>query len=277
MKAPLVTIVLPYHNREAYIGDALDSLAAQSYPYIELILADDASDDGGNYRIKNALKRSGRRYIRFQRVKTKRYVGVAKIVNAAMEKASGIFVGILFAEDRFQPERIERMIGLMRELRARIAFADCKPIDTHGRAIAGPLLESIERMQGDWIYERSLSLAAIDQNPTLCAGNLMMRKTMWEELGGMRYHRPCCEWDLFLRATLICEPLYVPNAPYELRLLGKSLARLDANPNERRKLLTSFQKAIEKGRFENAKVAEHRAEIQRRIDRALRAGTMPIE
>lgn len=41
----LVSIVIPTHNRADIVGETIDSVFAQSYPLIELIVVDDHSSD----------------------------------------------------------------------------------------------------------------------------------------------------------------------------------------------------------------------------------------
>src|SRR4051812_46356276 len=43
--APLVTVVIPCYNQGHYLADALNSVAAQTYPHIETIVVDDGSTD----------------------------------------------------------------------------------------------------------------------------------------------------------------------------------------------------------------------------------------
>ncbi|MBK8519921.1 MAG: glycosyltransferase family 2 protein [Chitinophagaceae bacterium] len=42
---PLVTIAIPTYNNERYIADAITSAMAQDYPNLEILIADDASED----------------------------------------------------------------------------------------------------------------------------------------------------------------------------------------------------------------------------------------
>jgi len=44
-EAPKVTVVIPVYNREKYIGDAIDSILAQTFTHFELLVIDDGSTD----------------------------------------------------------------------------------------------------------------------------------------------------------------------------------------------------------------------------------------
>jgi CDP-glycerol glycerophosphotransferase len=46
-KRPLISVVVPFHNNEGDLGACLDSIAAQSYDQLEVIMVDDGSTDGG--------------------------------------------------------------------------------------------------------------------------------------------------------------------------------------------------------------------------------------
>ena len=44
--APKVVIGLPVHNSERFLPETLESIAAQDYPNLEMVISDDASSDG---------------------------------------------------------------------------------------------------------------------------------------------------------------------------------------------------------------------------------------
>ena len=46
MDMPLISVIIPVYKAEAYLEECLDSVLAQEYPSLELILVDDGSPDG---------------------------------------------------------------------------------------------------------------------------------------------------------------------------------------------------------------------------------------
>ena len=54
-KRPLISVVVPFHNNEPDLAVCLDSIAAQSYDQLEVIMVDDGSTDGSAAIAKAAV------------------------------------------------------------------------------------------------------------------------------------------------------------------------------------------------------------------------------
>ena len=94
--APLVSIVVPSFNGAPWLREALDSLLAQTYPNIEILLLDDASTDDTP---AIAAEYEGRiRYIR-----QPQNMGIYDNVNVGIAEAKGELIATYHADDIYLP------------------------------------------------------------------------------------------------------------------------------------------------------------------------------
>lgn len=98
---PRVSVLIPTWNRERYLGQAIESVLAQTYRDFEVIVVDDGSTDG-----TAALVR---------RYETVRYVyqphsGIPAARNRALEEARGELIAWLDSDDMYEPEKLERQV-----------------------------------------------------------------------------------------------------------------------------------------------------------------------
>lgn len=105
----LVSIIMPAYNAEKYIADAIKSVLEQTYPYFELIIVDDASQD----RTVEIVSSFNDERIKLIRHKTNQGPGGAR--NTALEVAKGKWMTILDADDQYIPNRLEVLVRAARE------------------------------------------------------------------------------------------------------------------------------------------------------------------
>ena len=106
--APTVSVVMPVYNTEAYLGDALDSILAQTFTDWELICVDDGSSDCS----LDVLRRYERADPRI-RVVSRPYSGVARARNDGMALARGRYIAAMDSDDVALPERLRRQVDYM--------------------------------------------------------------------------------------------------------------------------------------------------------------------
>jgi glycosyltransferase involved in cell wall biosynthesis len=125
----LVTVMIGVYNAETYVAEAIESVLAQSYSPIELIVVDDGSDDRTGEVV--ALYRQAVRFVAQERG------GIGAARNKAADLARGDFLAFLDADDRFVADKIERQLD---------AFAADPSLDVvygHVREFISPDLDSV--------------------------------------------------------------------------------------------------------------------------------------
>ena len=114
-----VSIIVPVYNAESYLAQTLDSLAAQTYPEIEVILVDDGSTDGSAEICKERAVIDGRfRYYREENS------GPSATRNKGISYASGDYIGFCDSDDRIDPEMYRTMVDSLERHSADIALCD---------------------------------------------------------------------------------------------------------------------------------------------------------
>ena len=96
---PLVSVVIPTYNYGAYVGQAIDSALAQTYPHVEVVVVDDGSTDDTPAR----LAAYGDRI----RVVSQANQGLSAARNAGIAAARGEYVALLDSDDAFHPRKLE--------------------------------------------------------------------------------------------------------------------------------------------------------------------------
>ena len=109
MSRPLVSIIIPVHNVEKYIGTCLQSMIYQTYSDLELWIVDDACTD-------NTMKTIAQfQDPRIQIVHNQTNLGLAASVNKAIRQAKGKYIARMDGDDISQPTRIERQVQFLEQ------------------------------------------------------------------------------------------------------------------------------------------------------------------
>ncbi|MGN2671730.1 glycosyltransferase family 2 protein [Aliivibrio fischeri] len=101
-----VSVVIPVYNRSNVIGNTLNSVAAQTYKNIEVIIVDDCSND--SHELKNKLENYDLD-INYIRHETNLYGGAAR--NTGIKAAKGEYIAFLDSDDIWDSKKLETCIN----------------------------------------------------------------------------------------------------------------------------------------------------------------------
>jgi glycosyltransferase involved in cell wall biosynthesis len=128
---PLVSVLMVNYNYGHFIGEAIESVLAQTYRHFELIICDDGSTDNSREVISSYAARD-------KRIKTifKANGRVAAALNATYRASTGAIITMLDADDLFLPHKIERVVQrLAAGGRVGMVFNILTKIDGEGREV----------------------------------------------------------------------------------------------------------------------------------------------
>jgi glycosyltransferase involved in cell wall biosynthesis len=200
---PTVSAIIPTFNRGHVVGEAVESVLAQTFPDFELIIVDDGSLDNTAERIA-AFKDSRIRYIRQSNA------GVAAARNRGAVEAHGRMLSFLDSDDLWKPEKLAREVGFLNaHPEVHAVFSDLEE-----RFLEGSTIPSFARQSpclGKWIGDRSfpdgvivpqreaylMLLNEVPLKPTA----FTIRKDVFDQLGGgyEKEWEPSEDWEFFLR------------------------------------------------------------------------------
>lgn len=125
---PRVSLVVPVYNAEDYIAEAIESVLAQSYSDVELIVVDDGSSDG-SFEIINA-------YANRCTVISQENRGQSAALNTGWQMSTGDILGYLSADDKLESRAVERLVSAWKVApEAVMVYPDYWLIDESSRSI----------------------------------------------------------------------------------------------------------------------------------------------
>lgn len=209
----LVSAVITTHNRKQLLVEAIQSVQQQTYPNIELIVVDDASDDGTRELCEN----KGFTYIYIPKEESR---GGNHARNVGILNAKGTYVAFLDDDDRWLPDKIAKQVKLIES--GDFELVHCgkyvEKIGTNGQAITKELLPS--SMDGGDLSRRILYRISCTTTNILVKRQALLDVGLFDE--NIRFWQ---EYELCIRLAQRKEFTFV-NEPL-------SIYRVDINDNKR--------------------------------------------
>jgi len=193
MHEPLVSVVMPVYNHADFVREAVDSVLDQTVDDLELLIIDDGSTDESWQAVG---ERADERITAVQQDNR----GAHAAINRGLGVARGRYLSIINSDDRWLPQRLEKMLALHREDQSPcLLFSSVGLIDAVGGLLTGP-----ERA-----YYDALQMACLHADPrnwflrgniAMTSSNFFFPRELWRLVGGFRNLRYTHDWDWALRS-----------------------------------------------------------------------------
>jgi glycosyltransferase involved in cell wall biosynthesis len=215
---PLVSVIIPAYNAEAFISETLKSVLAQTYQNIEVLVVDDGSQDRTSEIVESFAANDSR--IKLLRQSNQ---GATAARNLAIEKSKGEFIAPIDADDIWYPQNLEKQVQciIQADSSVGLVYAWSAHIDEKGLRMGNGRTSTLE---GD-VY-----LSLIQDNFVGNGSTPLIRRDCFDKVGGYNYKlkeenaEGCADWDLYLRIAECYEFRVVPEFLVGYRQLGSSMS-----------------------------------------------------
>ena len=134
---PSVSILIAAYNAQSFLHRAVESALQQTLPVKEVLIVDDASQDG----TVAAACRLVQQDPRVRLISLPVNGGPSAARNAGLDAATGDWVAVLDADDAYLPQRLERMLACARVARADVVLDSFRYYRPAGETIGHPVLD----------------------------------------------------------------------------------------------------------------------------------------
>lgn len=186
-----------------FIATAIDSILAQDYPHIEIIVVDGNSNDGTH----EILNRYHDRIITISDTDH----GQSEAINKGFAVARGQILAWLNADDHYLPKAVSTAVeALQQEPDVGLVYGDAIATDVRGREF-GRRMNVGPGTHRDLVYSRCFIVQPAS----------FWTREVWQEAGPLRVdYRYALDYDFFMKALAITEAQYIPTPMARERLHG---------------------------------------------------------
>lgn len=171
----LCSVVIPCYNAEKTIIDTLESVLQQDYLGFDVIVIDDGSTDNTALKVWEFKERLNDAGIKLQLISQKN-AGVSVARNRGVQESTSPYIAFLDADDRWVEDKLTHHLQhLEANPKIAISFARCRVVDKEGNATQQVSSLPMNRQELSSVFS---------ENPTTTTSNLVVRRSVFNQLGG---------------------------------------------------------------------------------------------
>lgn len=114
MTDDLVSIIIPAYNHEKYVAETLESIMAQTYDNIEVVIINDGSKDNTDAEISRLTPLCQKRFKHFTHI-SRVNRGIVATINEGLDNIRGKFVMLCASDDKFKPEAVATLYDFIKD------------------------------------------------------------------------------------------------------------------------------------------------------------------
>ena len=223
-----VTVGMTSFNYEAYLGEALDSVLAQSLTSIDLVVVDDGSSDGSVALLLDWAERHRTRFNRIRILRTEQNAGLGGARNLMVDQAETPWIMVLDSDNRLAPEACARLLAAVEEDGlAAFAYPTIRQFGAADDAMGVHGFDPRRLSSGNYIDAMAL-----------------VAKWAWAAAGGYYVRRDAMGWEDFsLWCRLVERGLHGVAVAEELafyRVHARSMVNVITEQDENKRAMVSF-------------------------------------
>lgn len=192
-KMPLVSVIVPTFRRADKLPRALNSVMAQTYSPIEVVVANDNPPNTKEYLQTVDVLSCYSGFDQLNVIETGGTVGGGKARNLACAKASGEYLTFLDDDDEFLPDKVESQLRFMLENNLDMCWQDISWYSEDGKLVEHRRLDHCTGFSHDELLRAHL------RAPIAPTSIYMLKKALFDRTEGFGEVKVGQDWWLMLR------------------------------------------------------------------------------
>lgn len=239
MNKPLVSVCLACYNHEKYLEECLKSFMCQSYDNIEVLISDDCSKDRSVDVVQSKLEDMKRRFARVIFLKNTENIGAVRTFNQMIEMCEGKYIKLFSGDDMLFPSAIEDLVNyLENHPQCGLVYSNHVTCDDHDIYNVEELKKNLEHKPP--VIKGNMTQALYENN-FIIAPTVMVRKSVYEQIGLHDDTLDIEDWEFWIRASLSYQIGYLDKATLVYRTAHNSMSRFGADDAGRIRLKRIIQ------------------------------------
>jgi len=204
MNKPLISVIIPVYNVEAYLDRCISSVVNQSYRNLEIILVDDGSPD-------NCPKMCDDWAAEDERIKVIHKVngGLSSARNVGIDCCSGDYIGFVDSDDWIDESMYEILYDLSVKYGVKLACAGRFDVNESGKFVVGLCPEITEVIDAEKMLSRIFTWNNCDSS--VC--DKLFHRDLWNDIR-FPEGKVCEDVSVAYRLIALAEKIVLCNVPF---------------------------------------------------------------